>query len=76
MAPSVPSNDREKKHIWVMCYVVCGIDANEAAVHEVLERVHLERGLHTQNKGVPLQLGSRGRRSEFVFVKDINFHFL
>ena len=76
MAPSVPGNDCEKKHIWEMCYIVCGIDADEATIPKALECIHLERGLHTQNKGVPLQLWSRGRRSEFVFVKDINFHFL
>ena len=56
MAPSVPGNDHEKKHIQEMCYIVCGINADEAAIPKVLECIYLERGLHTQNKGVPLQL--------------------
>ena len=56
MAPPVPGDDCKKKQVSEMSYVVCGIDANESAIPEVLECVHLERSLDTQDKGVPLQL--------------------
>ena len=55
MAPPVPSDDRKKKHVLEMSHIVRGIDANESAIPEAPERVDLERGLHTQNKSVPLQ---------------------
>jgi hypothetical protein len=55
MAPPVPSDDRKKKHVPEMSHIVRGINADESAVPEVLERVDLERGLHTQNESVPLQ---------------------
>ena len=55
MAPAVPSNDHEEKQIPKMSDIMHGIDSNEATVPEALEHVHLERGLHTQDEGVPLQ---------------------
>src|ERR1700682_2271283 len=76
VAPHVPSDDREKKHVPEMSYIVRGVDADEAAVPEAPERVHLEGSLHTQNKGVPLQSRSRRRRCEFIFVKYTGFHLL
>ena len=37
VAPHVPSDDREKKHLPEMSYIVRGVDADEAAVPEVPE---------------------------------------
>ena len=56
MAPPVPSDDRKKKHVLEMSYVVCDVDANESTIPEAPECVHLERSLDIQDKGVPLQL--------------------
>jgi hypothetical protein len=55
VAPSVPSNDREEKEILEMGDIVRGIDSNEAAIPDILEHVHLEAGLHAQDKGILLQ---------------------
>jgi len=55
MAPPVPSDDCKKKHVLEMSHIVRGIDADESAIPKVPERINLKRGLHTQNKSVPLQ---------------------
>jgi hypothetical protein len=38
-----------------MSDIVCGIDSNEAAIPNIPEHVHLEAGLHAQDKGILLQ---------------------
>jgi len=55
MAPPVPSDDHKKKHVPEMSHIVHGINADESTISKVPEHVDLERGLHTQNKSVPLQ---------------------
>ena len=55
MAPPVPSDDREEKHLPEMSYIMCCVDSDEPAVPKVPEHVHLEGSLHAQNEGVPLQ---------------------
>ena len=55
VAPLVPSNDHKEKEIPEMSDIVHGIDSDEAAIPDILEHVHLEAGLHAQDKGILLQ---------------------